>query len=271
MKASRQSISSESLKRVIIRYDFKGVTSIETWISEIKTKYCSKRFREYHIGEHGQAVLDLNNLEEISERLSIPLSDVSRQPLHQFTGSTFDGLQDTVQLDITNYSITLVIECRNYNSIEPYLQFINTLALSLLETDPFIRIARIGIRKLDGFQYKNWIDLENNLNKDVIGSLNEMIKDTALFREYSDSWYWSDYNSKINFRRKIRNVQLASGDHEYQIVLDMDAYTDEETITIQDSINADFLTSETMRLNDALFEIFHSSLTDYYITNHAKE
>lgn len=271
MSISRQSISSESLKRVIIRYDFKGVTSIDAWISEIKTKYCSKLFREYSIGEHGKATIDINNLEEISERLSIPLSEVSRQPLHQFYGSTFDGLQDVVQLEITNYSITLVIECRNYISIEPYLNFINNLALSLLETDAFIRIERIGIRKLDGFQFNDWGDLEQNLNKDVIGSLNDMIKDTALFREYSDSWYWNEFKSKINFKRKIRNVQLVSEDHVYQIVLDMDAYSDQETIQIQDGINADFLISETKRLNDALFEIFKNSITEYYISNHAKK
>ena len=60
MNASRQSISSESLKRVIIRYDFKGVTSIDTWVSDIKTKFCSKLFKQYNIGEHGQATIDIN-------------------------------------------------------------------------------------------------------------------------------------------------------------------------------------------------------------------
>lgn len=271
MKASRQSISSESLKRVIIRYDFKGVTSIDTWIAEIKTKYCSKLFREYNIGEYGQATIDLRNLEEISERLSIPLSEVSRQPIHQFSGSTFDGLQDSVQLEITKFSITLVIECRNYVSIDPYLDFINKLVLSLLSTDAFIRIERIGIRKFDGFQFDNWDDLELNLNSSIIGPLNDLIKDTALLREYTDSWYWEQFRSKINFTRKIRNVQLVSEKHVYQVILDMDAYTDDEILRIPDTINPDFLKGETLRLNEAIFEIFKNSITERYISSHAKE
>lgn len=271
MPVSRQSISSESLKRVIIRYDFKGVTSIDAWIAEIKQKYCSKFFREYNIGEHGQATIDVQNLEEISERLSIPLSEVSRQPLHLFSGSTFNGLQDLVQLEITRFSITLVVECRNYVSIEPYLDFINTLVLSLLDTDAFIRIERIGIRKLDGFQFETWNDLVANLNSSIIGSLTDLIEDTALLRDYTDSWYWKQFRSKINFKRKIRNVQLVSEDHVYQVVLDMDAYTDDEIIQIPDIINEGFLKEETQRLNNALFEIFIKSITEQYIMNHGKE
>ena len=271
MNASRQSISSESLKRVIIRYDFKGVTSIDTWVSDIKTKFCSKLFKQYNIGEHGQATIDINNLEEISEHLSIPLAEINRQPLHLFSESTFEGLHDVVQLEITNYSITLVIKCRNYNSIEPYLGFVNTLMLSLLETDPFISIKRIGIRKLDGFQFVDWENLTKNLNGNAIGVLDEMIKDTALFREYSDSWYWQKFNSKINFRRKIRNVQLVSEDHVFQTIYGMDAYIDEEIMKIPENINEDFLKSETTRLNEALFEIFTKSITEYYISSHAKE
>ena len=271
MSVSRQSISSKSLKRVIIRYDFKGVTSIDTWITEIKQKYCSKFFREYSIGEHGQATIDVQNLEEISERLSIPLSEVSRQPLHQFSGSTFNGLQDLVQLEITRFSITLIIECRNYVSIEPYLDFINTLVLSLLGTDAFIRIERIGIRKLDGFQFKTWDELVANLDSSIIGPLTDLIEDTALLRDYTDSWYWKRFMSKINFTRKIRNVQLVSEDHVYQVVLDMDAYTDDETMQIPDIIDEVFLREETQRLNNALYKIFIKSLTEQYISNHAKE
>ena len=40
---------------------------------------------------------------------------------------------------------------------------------------------------------------------------------------------------------------------------------------IPENINEDFLKSETTRLNEALFEIFTKSITEYYISSHAKE
>jgi uncharacterized protein (TIGR04255 family) len=268
----RNSISSESLKRVIIRFDIAGVSNIDSWISEIKPKFCSKLFKTYTVGEHGEATFNMNDfIRDVSESGVARPTDIVRHAVHVFSSSKFDGLKDNVHLEITQCSIVLVIDCCEYISIDPYLSFISDLLLDLLNSDFYIELKRIGIRKYDCFQFNNWDDVEKNLSTNVIGTLSEKIGGAFFDRNNLDRWSWAEYNCKVNFNRRVRKVESINGAPVYQIILDIDTYiSDDLQLQHNDIFDKKFLSERCRKLNDASFELFASSLTPLYVASHGK-
>lgn len=260
----RQSVSSESLKKVSIRFDFTGASNLEAWISFIKKEFCADVFSDYSFGRFSYPFSIMNGMSELSELLNIPEKDLARLQMHVFSKGNIEGFDDNLTLYISIVSLELQIDCCNYRSIDSYLEFMISLMNSLLEEDAFVTVRRFSIRKTDGFMYKSWEEVVEYLESQLF--FNETIKLPVGYESnYIDRFVCKAFDVKVNNNRLFRVAKRGIADI-YQAILDIEAYADN---TIRD-LKTDNLNALAMDLNDCLFNMFLNSVTSKYISDHAK-
>lgn len=267
----RYSLQENQLKKVLIRVDYSGVTQIENWVENIKTSFIKDIFGNYFKRINNNATLDLSNLTEIAKKQSIPISEIIKEPVHTFTESKFSDREDIVTLDITSLYFILSIECVKYKSIDPYIELISQLIENLLSSDSFIQIKRIGIRKIGGHEFDTLEEVYQVYEKDIVFcNLIENDDINMINREYTDRFFKTKEQIKINYSRLCRNIKIKDK-NKVQVILDMDGYIDDFIITKNNykfpeetkNILAD-------KINNYLFELFKNSVTLKYLEHYGK-
>lgn len=267
----RYSLQENQLKKILIRVDYSGVTQIENWVENIKTSFIKNKFGNYFKRINNNATLDLSNLTEIAKKQSIPISEIIKEPVHTFTESKFSDREDIVTLDITSLYFILSIECVRYKSIDPYIELISQLIENLLSSDSFIQIKRIGIRKIGGHEFDTLEEVYQVYEKDIVFcNLIENDDINMINREYTDRFFKTKEQIKINYSRLCRNIKIKDK-NKIQVILDMDGYIDDFIITKNNykfpeetkNILAD-------KINNYLFELFKSSVTLKYLEHYGK-
>jgi uncharacterized protein (TIGR04255 family) len=267
----RYSLQENQLKKILIRVDYSGVTQIENWVENIKTSFIKNIFGNYFKRINNNATLDLSNLTEIAKKQSIPISEIIKEPVHTFTESKFSDREDIVTLDITSLYFILSIECVRYKSIDPYIELISQLIENLLSSDSFIQIKRIGIRKIGGHEFDTLEEVYQVYEKDIVFcNLIENDDINMINREYTDRFFKTKEQIKINYSRLCRNIKIKDK-NKIQVILDMDGYIDDFIITKNNykfpeetkNILAD-------KINNYLFELFKSSVTLKYLEHYGK-
>ena len=81
----RYSLEENLLRKILIRVDYTGVTTIDSWIEKIKVDFIKDYFDRYIKHLNNNAKIDLSNLGDISKSLSIPVTEIVREPIHTFT------------------------------------------------------------------------------------------------------------------------------------------------------------------------------------------
>lgn len=267
-KYNRYSLEENQLKKVLIRIDYSGVTTIEKWIEEIKFSFIKDYFGKYFKRIQNNAKIDLSRIEDISQSLSIPVSDIIKEPVHTFTDSKFKEREDRVQLDITGFYLALTIDCEKYKNIDLYVEFISALMKRLLDSDSYIQIKRIGIRKIGGTEFNSTDEIDDIYEKEsVFCKLIDKTDVKIADREYTDR-FLKGKDVKINYTRLCRWIKV-SGNEKFQVILDMDGYIDEYLIE-QNSYQFPQDIEEVMKnkINNYLFELFKDSVTVKYLENH---
>lgn len=267
----RYSLQENQLKKILIRVDYSGVTQIENWVENIKTSFIKNIFGNYFKRINNNATLDLSNLTEIAKKQSIPISEIIKEPVHTFTESKFSDREDIITLDITSLYFILSIECVRYKSIDPYIELISQLIENLLSSDSFIQIKRIGIRKIGGHEFDTLEEVYQVYEKDIVFcNLIENDDINMINREYTDRFFKTKEQIKINYSRLCRNIKIKDK-NKIQVILDMDGYIDDFIITKNNykfpeetkNILAD-------KINNYLFELFKSSVTLKYLEHYGK-
>ena len=265
----RYSLKENQLKKILIRVDYSGVTTIDNWIESIKADFTKPYFDRYVKRIRNNATMDFSNLEEIARTLSIPISEIIKEPIHTFSDSKFKDQEDKVVLDITSLYSALSIECIHYKCINPYIEFVSKLIENLLASDSYIQIKRIGIRKIGGCEFEDMNTVYNVYEKDVVfcNLIDEADIEMAN-REYTDRFFKKEEQIKVNYTRLCRNIKI-KGTDKTQVILDMDGYVDEELIN-QNSYQfpRDIHTVLFDKINNYLFELFKSSVTLNYLERH---
>lgn len=265
---NRYSLKENQLKKVLIRIDYSGVTLIDKWVDEIKTSFIKKYFAQYFKRIHNNAQIDLSNIEDIAESLSIPISELVREPIHSFTEGLFPNQENQVQLDITGFYTTLSIDCIHYNNLDIYIDFITELITLLLQSDNFIQIKRVGIRKIGGAEFDTLEDIYNTYEKEtVFCQLVDKKGVTIVSREYTDRFLKNE-EVKVNYTRLCRNIRI-NGKDRIQVILDMDGYVDQFLIADKQYKFPEQLHEIlSQQINDYLFELFKDSVTEKYLNNY---
>lgn len=265
-KYDRYSLKENLLRKILIRIDYTGVTTIDNWIESIKTDFVKKYFDRYIRRLHNNARVDLSNLGDISKSLSIPISEIVREPIHTFTESKFAEREDKVQLDITSFYTIISIDCINYKNIDLYLTFTEELINNLLNSDTYIQIKRIGIRKIGGTEFNNREEIYKVYEENQF--LCQLIDDHDIEianREYTDRFLKKNPDVKINYSRLCRSVNI-QGETKMQVILDIDGYIDDSIISKNGyQFPKDLHNVLSVNINDYLFELFKKSVQEEYL------
>lgn len=264
-------ISSESLKRVIIRYDFSGCSSasIQPWIETVKHEYLDF-FNDYAETACGSMTIDMSHPELVSVESGLGVKELTRGVLHIFQNGSINDLSDKLKLEISHFSMTLTVNCIGYVSSEPYRNLMDTLMHSLLKHDKFIRIKRFGIRKIDLFSFNSDDELKKNLSP---VAFNCEILDAGmpfLDRKFIDN-YLFDYTenvaqTRVIYQRGLRK-ELKNSAEFWSAIIDLDCFKEDNENQRPD---LDALKRNSAEMNTLLYNFFCKSLTEEYIKGHER-
>lgn len=267
-KYNRYNVNSELLKRVIIRLDYQGMTTVDSWVTQLKTQnfgnsqrysrnyLSSSQVRNYRIGE-------------VMDSLNLPDQAIFNEPLHTFADIELEGHSDMVKMDVANYFTIIVIDCKNYTNIDDYLQLVAHYVELLLAFDPFIQIKRIGIRKVSGNEFENTDQIYDVFEKYVI--FPNPADHNVLYeaQSYKDLMYKQDLGVSVNFTRQCREVTVGTKPM-VQVLVDIDAYItqkemDKRGIKLPNDTQAAMNT-----INGYMFELFKSCVNEKYLNGRQK-
>lgn len=267
------------LKKVLIRIDYDGVTDIDRWIEVLKMDDLIRtKFHDYHKTMLNNATFDLSRMDEVAEQRSIPISAFQSQPIHRFSQSVFEGHHDTVIMEIANLFTTFLIDCKQYTTIDDYFKYLTEYFSKFLKYDPYIKIKRMGIRKIGGDSFEQLQMIGDTFEGGFFNEHTVDEKARMIEREYHDRFYKTlqvvedkvnrEKSLKVNYSTLCRSIENPKP---FQIVLDIDGYIDEFIIQ-KDQLQfpQDFRKSLDL-VNNYLFELYKKSVTKRYLSEHGEE
>lgn len=263
----RYSLNNNILKQVIFRLDYKGVVNVVNLIEAFQSRF-KNAFISLDNVFASQIDIELADIKDIGETLSIPLKELEKQEIYRFTNNTF-GLDNNLTLDICKYFTTLSIDCNNYKTIDEYKDFFVNLVDFFLSNEEFISIKRFGLRKIAGDIFNNTDDIFANFEKQYISVSSELNQLNSIKSSYLDVISQND-GSIINYNRSIDTGTLIREDgvktKAYQVVLDFNGYFDEADLN-NFNIKSDpqNISNIINIINDRLFELFKMSVTEEFL------
>lgn len=261
---NRNCLTENLLRKVLLRVDYAGVTDIIPWIDSIKKDFTIKYFGNYSRVQNNNINITITNPNEVA-----PVSEMTKELIHRFSDSKFKGLKDSVQLDISNFYTTLLIDCKEYQNIDPYVDFLVDLLSLLLEYDSYIKIKRIGIRKWSGDIFPTEQEIFKVYEKKILNQY-EYQGISMISQTYTDQFFRQSPDVKINNTRLYGKIVMDQQE-QVQVLLDMDGYVDEQIINKNQYDFPRQLKDILMgNINDYLFELFKDSVQETYLHKHGK-
>lgn len=259
----RYHVNSDLLKRVIIRIDYQGMTSVEDWITRLKNQVFSN-FLRYSRSYMSSSQVKANRLDEVWNKFELPEGAFFSEPLHTFSALQIVGHEDDVRLDVTNYFTILTIDCKKYTYIDDYLEMISNYVELLLAYDKFINIKRIGIRKVSGREFEHTDNIYDVFEKYII--FPNPVDSNVLYewQSYQDLMYKQEKGVKVNFTRQCREVKVKNMPM-VQLIVDIDAYTTTEELQMRQKNLPEDTRDVLKEINDYIFELFKNSVNERYL------
>lgn len=265
----REDLVKNIMKNVIIRVDYQGIVDIFDSIKEFQERFNDK-FSSYITTTHNTLNITINDIEQISDSLSIPIGEVKKQTIHRFEKNKFGT--DEVTFDVTKYYSVLTVKCINYVNIDPYLDFFADYCDFIAEINPYVSAKRLGLRKIGSNIYTNPGQIFSDFNARYFNLDFDDTGFSVLKNRYVDVLEKSDDSSIINYVRSYEKglyMDETSGKPEpidaFQIQLDFDAYFDDQKLT---AINFKLTDARGVlrKTNDEdLFPLFLMTVTDGFI------
>lgn len=258
-KFDRYSLCHNLLKKVAIRVDYSGVTSLNHVISQFKARELSV-FNSYR-----------KEITKPSSEMPIP------QETHVFYNSS--KFVDDVEVLLSASFLIIHIDCRNYKNIDPYLELVVALLARILKSDKFIVITRLGIRKIAAYMdedpcaifsvfepsvFSLGKNLRNILSQNKACGLSNTYIDRLVFDEPLDIY--------AVYKRLVKQV-VAMNEKRFalQAILDIEAFVSEGTLAqINFTDSNDALSNILNNINNALFTLFKTAVTLNYLENHGQ-
>ncbi len=264
---NREHLQDNIMKHIIFRFDYQGMIDSTDFVKKFH-KYFNGQFLSYSKNTHNQVDLLLNNIEDISNTLSIPVNEISKQDIHVFSNNTFGT--DKLTLNISVYNTILNIECTNYKNIDPYLDFINRYISFLFEQESYINLKRFGLRKIGSNIYDDFNSIHRDLEKEYFSFKESYFEKYSLFRSrIEDVLILESSKLKINYIRHIDTGNIVNNETSeltkaFQVFLDLDAYLDEEALQFN-KYKENLPSLITNINNDILFNLFKNSVTTEFL------
>ncbi len=264
-KYSRRTQRSNFLKKVIIRIDYSGLVSADSFVNDIKEWLLSGYFDSLSRRYIGQAKLNLSDIGSIAKTLMIPVQGLKNEPLYVFSGTPYRRTKDTVSMEISAYYTGIDITCCEYQTIQPYQELLNEFVTRFYEKERTLSINRLGIRKAGGVLFDDYSALARVFEPGLFLGAMPDEKMSLINREYLDCFFNEEHTMKVNYKRGVSSVLDSKRNNKIQAALDIDVYIDNEIIQSAGlNMKKDFMILFE-KLNDYQFDLYRNSVTEEYL------
>lgn len=141
-KITREMLKKNIMKRIIIKFDYQGIVDIEKILINLGP-FLAKKFNDYDKKYINSIDLTLPNPEDLSKTLNIPIEKIIKEEVNSYSQNR--EWNDKVILNITKFTTELQVFCKDYKSIDPYIEFIKTLIGIYKVEEAFFRIKKLSI------------------------------------------------------------------------------------------------------------------------------
>lgn len=261
----RHSLKHNLLKNVLIRLDYTGITNIDNWVEKFQPAM-KDWFSIYSRGVQNNMKANLTSIEDIAANLSIPIEEIRKETIHEFTGWLKDD--NNVTMSISPYFMTINIRCNKYKSIDTFLALTSLFLKDMYKNNPYFNIHRIGIRKVNGKAFDTMKEVLAIYRKELFfGKEVDEEESLPIGREYTYRYVLKDFSLKVNYSRQYRLYNSIQGLQKHQVLLDIDTYIDKSCI---DKNNYKLIEDSDKILkimNEHQFKIFMESVQESYLYN----
>lgn len=261
----RHSMKHNLLRNVLIRLDYTGITNIDNWVEKFQP-VMKNWFSIYSRGVQNNMKANLTSIEDIAENLSIPIDEIRKETIHEFTGWLKDG--NNVTMSISPYFMTINIRCNNYTLIDAFLDLTSLFLKNMYKNNPYFNIHRIGIRKVNGKAFDTMEEVLAIYRKELFfGAEVDEEESLPIGREYTYRYVLQDFSLKVNYSRQYRLYNSIQGSQKHQVLLDIDTYIDKSCIDRKKYNLIEDSDKILKTINERQFKIFMESVQESYIHN----
>lgn len=242
------------LKSVIVRLDFQGVLEAEMEKVLVHVKPFAKeqgfsRYAEKNANQIDIAVTDKGVPESIETT-----NRIRRQKVYSF----IDENRGFV-LDVSNTFICLTINTTRYTPFDDYCGIVPFVSDIYKENIDFFTVTRFGIRKINECLIEDKGQIQQYFNQSLFNYYDCLEGINTIQSNHINVFTRGEHH--INLITNIAQGQL-EGKTVFSVRLDIDAYLDksEDVLQLLDKHE------KQVEINDLLFEIYTSSLTEKFIS-----
>lgn len=270
---TRTDLKRNMMKKIIFRLDYQGILNSSDIISSFNKTFKDK-FGVLQTTFHNKVDFDMNNIEEMSETLSIPIREIEKQEIYRLSENKFGS--DKLTLDISKYFTTLNVDCTNYKNIDEYLAFFSELTDFLFDTNEFIVIKRIGLRKIGSLIFFNPKDVYKSFEQKYFNFDFEDTEFCSIRNRYIDVLQYDANSPLINYVRSFETGKYYDEGAKkeldaYQVLLDIDSYFTEQILKPLDFKKGDIKSLLETTNNKHLFKLFKMSVTQEYLNDNCHD
>lgn len=255
----RKDLTSNILKKVILRIDFLRILKIEELVSSVQEYLSTKQF----------FLMDETILNDINVELKINDPDDNIIKKHVKHKKIYIFKNNTSELIIAENFISFNVNCETNYNFETCINIFSNIVLNAQKIFNFIKFTRIGIRKINNVVCK----CENLYSCFDENFFKNLILDTSNIIEWNKRTSLDnfDYNNhSFNVSKLIQKGFIEDNEKNdisaFSVILDIDGY-------LKNDINLGNFKSEKNikdiinNINEDIFKIFKSMLTVNFINN----
>lgn len=257
---TRDNLHCSLLKRVIVRADFSTMVDLDSFITNLnRQEWFKGTFDDFDR-------LAIDQVENDSDRTSV-VNDSYGMLVNRFSGCQI-GTERKVLLDIVADFVCLDIRCgEEYTRIDPYLSLVIKVLSFLIESDDYVKMKRLAIRKVNGREFEHIADAD-----EVFEYFDQQVMqpdDLLNMRDYTERFFSVDKGVNVTYTRMFR--VLDTGDKRFVFLLDIDTFLGGNRL---DSLRPSKQELEEIfcdRLNQTLFELFKKGIKIEFLERNMKE
>lgn len=257
----REMLKSNIMKSIMFKFDYYGVIDIKDTIKEFTNSFGT--YFDFFEEQNENYWNDENSIEEISNTLAIPKTEIETQTFYRFKSTKFAN--NPIAFDISKYCTILRVECENYTNIDPYIDFLSKYFKLFFDINKYLRLQRADLRKIGSKIYLNHYEIFDDFEQKYFDfeiesdyyNLKTLRKiETYTVKEFDlNIVHARIFDTGLYFDEEKQDELPA-----YRIILDIGGYMDGESLIKHEY--AKNMSDLLKRINDQyLFDIFKKSVT----------
>ncbi len=261
----RKSLKGNILRKIILRFDYKGIVEIKQSIEFLLKKILSEDFDILNEKYLSELDFDLKDPELIETTVDIPKKELKKIKVYEFISK--DKL---VNLKISKYFLELRIKCDKYKNFEHYSELFSNVIKILNENNEFLRGLRIGVRKINSVYFTDISKIYDYLEKDYFSNsvlkLQEDSHNANVIRSETIDTFKLN-NTQFNMIRYMDSGEMYLDNEPkiaYQVVLDIDGYVRNQD-DIENIIKDKDIIKHLNAVNEQIFVLFKQTLTKKFL------